>query len=279
MFWWHFIWMATTSIWGIAMGLVVSSFVNDAKTAANIVPMILIPQMILGGALIKYEEMNRNLDFVYSINRWFSEHNKFSSAQDQSKLKVPFICQFMPLRWSYEAMVVAQAKRNPFTMRQEQFTAAIEPILQKPKASRTPRELTRLNQLKQGLSKLSGISGRSANSIDAQLAEMDRILAGSDVKITPLERRAKNLTVDQIYVNQKILDLVSKAEMEQADYRRSNESGNHLLINVFFGTKQLHFKHEFGIFTINAIVLHSSAVILLGVLYLSLRGQLRIRRS
>ena len=279
MFWWHFIWMATTSIWGIAMGLVVSSFVNDAKTAANIVPMILIPQMILGGALIKYEEMNRNLDFVYSINRWFSEHNKFSSAQDQSKLKVPFICQFMPLRWSYEAMVVAQAKRNPFTMRQEQFTAAIEPILQKPKASRTPRELTRLNQLKQGLSKLSGISGRSANSIDAQLAEMDRILAGSDVKITPLERRAKNLTVDQIYVNQKILDLVSKAEMEQADYRRSNESGNHLLINVFFGTKQLHFKHEFGIFSINAIVLHSSAVILLGVLYLSLRGQLRIRRS
>jgi ABC transport system ATP-binding/permease protein len=279
MFWWHFIWMTTTSVWGIAMGLVVSSFVNDAKTAANFVPLILIPQMILGGALIKYEEMNKNLDFAYTINRWFSEHDKSGSAQEQSKLKVPFICQFMPLRWSYEAIVVAQAKLNPFTRRQEQFTARIEPILLKPKASRTPLELARLHQLKQGLSKLSSISGRSPAAIDAQLAEMDRILAGNEVKIAPVERRNKSVTVDQVYVNQKILDLVSKAEIEQADYRRSNESGNHLLINVFFGTRQLYFGQEFSVFFFNACILHGTSLILLGILYLSLRSQLRIRRS
>ena len=34
----------------------------DAKTAANFVPLVLIPQLIFGGALIKYEEMNRDLD-------------------------------------------------------------------------------------------------------------------------------------------------------------------------------------------------------------------------
>ncbi len=279
MFWWHLIWMVTTSFWGIAMGLVVSSLVNDSKTAANIVPMILIPQMILGGALIKYEEMNKNLDFFYSINRWFSEHDKSNSAQEQSKLKVPFICQFMPLRWSYEAMVVAQAKLNPFTLRQEQFTAAIEPILTKPKTNRTPLELTRLTQLKLGLSKLSGISGRSPEAIDAQLADMDRILAGNDVKVVFVDRRSKNLTADQIYVNQKILDLVGKAEMEQADYRRSNDSGDHLLINVFFGTKQLHFNREFSAFVFNALVLNGSALGLLIILYISLRQQLRIRKS
>ena len=56
----------------VTLGLLISSFVADAKTAVNIVPLILIPQIIMGGALIKYEEMNRNLDFVYTIKRWIS---------------------------------------------------------------------------------------------------------------------------------------------------------------------------------------------------------------
>src|SRR5207249_1154413 len=49
-----------TAVGGIAIGLLISSLVADTKTAANIVPLVLIPQIILGGALIKYEEMNRN---------------------------------------------------------------------------------------------------------------------------------------------------------------------------------------------------------------------------
>ena len=36
-----------------------------------------------------------------------------------SKLKVPFVCQFIAMRWSYEELVVAQAKLNPLTRRQE----------------------------------------------------------------------------------------------------------------------------------------------------------------
>jgi hypothetical protein len=50
-----------TAMGGVALGLVISSLVADPKTAANIVPLVLIPQIIMGGALIKYEDMNRNL--------------------------------------------------------------------------------------------------------------------------------------------------------------------------------------------------------------------------
>ena len=271
MFWWHLIWMVTTSFWGIAMGLLVSSLVNDAKTAANIVPMILIPQLILGGALIKYEEMNRNLDFVYSINRWFSTHEKGSPPPERSKLKVPFVCQFMPLRWTYEAIVVAQAKMNPFTLRQERISEAIAPIRNTPPSQRTALEVKRLNQLKDALARLSGISARSPKSIDAQLSEMDRVLGGAEIKLHRSERRENHLTADQVYVNQKILDLVSKAETEQADYRRTGS------INVFFGPKQVWLGREFSVFNVNFLILHSSAIVLLFLLYLSLRGQLRIK--
>jgi hypothetical protein len=66
----HLWWMFLTSLTGVCLGMYVSSLEHDVRTALNIIPLLLIPQIILGGALIKYEEMNRNLDFVYSIRRW-----------------------------------------------------------------------------------------------------------------------------------------------------------------------------------------------------------------
>ena len=64
MFWLDSAIMFLTAMSGVALGLVISSLVADPKTAANIVPLVLIPQIIMGGALIKYEDMNRNLGFV-----------------------------------------------------------------------------------------------------------------------------------------------------------------------------------------------------------------------
>ncbi|MGZ5024989.1 MAG: ATP-binding cassette domain-containing protein, partial [Chthoniobacterales bacterium] len=111
MFWIHLGLMFMTAVGSLALGLVVSSLVSNAKSAANIVPLILIPQILMSGALLKFEDMNRNLGFVYSMTRWFSEHpTDEKSKKMSSKLQVPFVCQFIPMRWSYELMVVGQAK-------------------------------------------------------------------------------------------------------------------------------------------------------------------------
>src|SRR5205814_5315596 len=120
MFWIYLGIVFLTAMGGIALGLVVSSLVSDAKTAANIVPLVLIPQIIMGGALIKYEDMNRNLALVYTFTRWFCEHPSIEQGKKMSsRLQVPFVCQFIAMRWSYEEMVVAQAKLNPVTRRQD----------------------------------------------------------------------------------------------------------------------------------------------------------------
>ena len=114
MFWIDLGIMLMTAMGGVALGLVISSLVADPKTAANIVPLVLIPQIIMGGALIKYEDMNRNLALVYTFSRWFSEHPDTERGKKMnSRLQVPFVCQFIAMRWSYEEMVVAQAKLNP----------------------------------------------------------------------------------------------------------------------------------------------------------------------
>ena len=103
MFWIYFGYAFITAFTGVAFGLLISSLVSDAKTAANFVPLVLIPQIILGGALIKYEEMNRNLDLAYEFNRWFSNHPNSEKEKDESALHVPLLCEFMPMRWSYRS--------------------------------------------------------------------------------------------------------------------------------------------------------------------------------
>src|SRR5437879_12964584 len=74
MFWIYLGIMLMTAMGGVSLGLLISSLVADPKTAANIVPLVLIPQIIMGGALIKYEDMNRNLALLYALSPWFTEH-------------------------------------------------------------------------------------------------------------------------------------------------------------------------------------------------------------
>src|SRR6201989_513264 len=130
MFWIYLGIVFMTAMGGVALGLVVSSIVSDPKTAANIVPLVLIPQIIMGGALIKYEDMNRNLALVYALTHWFKEHpTKEQGKKMDSKLQVPFVCQFVAMRWSYEELVVAQAKLNPLARRQNRVDHEIHRIV------------------------------------------------------------------------------------------------------------------------------------------------------
>jgi len=129
MFWLDLGIMFMTAMSGVALGLLISSLVADPKTAANIVPLVLIPQIIMGGALIKYEDMNRNLALLYSLSHWFIEHPETDKTiKSESKLQVPFVCQFIAMRWSYEEMIVAQAKLNPLTRRQDRANDKIQKL-------------------------------------------------------------------------------------------------------------------------------------------------------
>jgi len=273
MFWIQLGLMFMTAVGSLALGLLVSSLVSDAKTAANIVPLVLIPQILMSGALIKYEDMNRNLSFVYSLTRWFSEHpTKERGKKMDSKLQVPFVCEFIPMRWSYEEMVVAQAKLNPLTSRQERAQRGIDRIVAKHRQMAS--ESKRLDDLKEVLAILSGLEGQSAGQIDHYLKLIDQVLDGKKPFDRALFKDAKGpVTAEQLYVNQKVSDLISNAEMEQNDYRRGNRP------NVFFGADKHYLGIRVGVFFFNTIVLIGSTLCLLGLLHWILRRQLEVRTS
>jgi ABC-type multidrug transport system ATPase subunit len=90
-------WIMLFSISCIAniIGLIISSSFNSAVTIYIIIPLLIIPQMILGGAMFSYDKLN------YMIGGGMTKD-------------VPLIADFMPARWGYEGLVVDTYVNNEY---------------------------------------------------------------------------------------------------------------------------------------------------------------------
>jgi hypothetical protein len=169
-------------------------------------------------------------------------------------------------------MVVAQAKLNPLTRRQEKTQDAIDRLVARKEQS--PEATRRLNELKETLAVLSGLEAKTADELDQYLAIIDEILKGKRQFDRALFKEAVGpVTAEQIYANQKVSDLISNAEMEQSDYRRGGK------LNVFFGQEKRYLGMKVNVFVFNTIVLIASTLALLGILHWILRRQLEVRRT
>lgn len=280
MFWPYFTFTFITAASGTSLGLLISSLVADSKTAANFVPLVLIPQLIFGGALIKYEDMNKDLDAIYSIKRWISTHPEAAPRpRDDDKLTIPVISRFVATHYTYEALVVAQAKLNPLAIRQDRIQEQIDELVNSSQLS--PEQLNRLEDLKDTLTLLSGLEAVSVKEIEKRLRRVDKVIDGGPLDVGGLRRRAPGVTAEQLYTNQKLNDMVTKAEFEQSDYRRTNRP------NVFFSPEKIfHLRWPFSeqvtalsvsVFYMNSFVLLGSSLGQLAILYWVLRRQLRTR--
>lgn len=73
------------------VGLNISSAFNSAKVIYIIVPLLIIPQLLFSGVIVKFDKL----------------HPSLSNAT-----KVPWIGNMMASRWAYEAIAVEQASNN-----------------------------------------------------------------------------------------------------------------------------------------------------------------------
>lgn len=89
-------WMAlfTTAFCANMIGLNISASFNSAITIYIIIPLLIIPMMVLSGAMFSFDKLNRKIGSVE---------------------KVPVIAEMMPTRWTYEALMVSQFKDNRYS--------------------------------------------------------------------------------------------------------------------------------------------------------------------
>jgi len=111
LFWQYFVTLTSISMAGIAIGLFISAIPRlTAKAAQNAIPLLLVPQIIFGGYLVEFKDMNKVLAFDKSA-------------------PIPEICQIMPSRWGYEALAVLQDRKNSYQTGFEKFNSDIENII------------------------------------------------------------------------------------------------------------------------------------------------------
>lgn len=89
----HWLILFSTACFGNLLGLNISAGMRSAISIYILIPLLLVPQLILGGAMIQFDDL----------------HKTFSR-----KVYVPLIGDIMATRWAYEAISVEQFRSNRF---------------------------------------------------------------------------------------------------------------------------------------------------------------------
>ncbi len=93
MFFIHWGILFTSSCFANLLGLNISSAFNSAVTIYILIPILLIPQLILSGVVVKFDKLNPIIG---------------------NTATVPLVGDLMASRWAFEASMVAQYKDNSF---------------------------------------------------------------------------------------------------------------------------------------------------------------------
>jgi hypothetical protein len=83
----------STACFGNMLGLNISAGMRTAVSIYILIPLILVPMLLLGGAMIKFDDLHKSIS---------------------KKIYVPLVGDLMVTRWAYEALCVEQFKSNKF---------------------------------------------------------------------------------------------------------------------------------------------------------------------
>lgn len=219
----HWGWMSVTALCGTAMAMVVSALVTTERAALSSVPLLLVPQILLAGALVSFDEMNRGM---------------FEGADEgRAAGAEPIPARIMPLRYAYEGMMVSQATENPFEKNRRKLQARIDPLKERndrrlggdESQGLTPDESERLKILTTALTRLMAAEAqdyRKARELAHDITwagrkgTMDELLA---IKPYPDDESVKTRPLHEFFVNSRTDLLVGKADLDRIDWRQANK--------------------------------------------------------
>jgi ABC-type multidrug transport system ATPase subunit/ABC-type multidrug transport system permease subunit len=101
------IFLLLSGITGYGLGLLFSSLIKDRSAIINILPLVIIPQIMFSGAVIQFDKMN-------------------SSLKLNHQSEIPEFCQLIQSRWLYEGWVIASARKNLLERHKDHFQKAMK---------------------------------------------------------------------------------------------------------------------------------------------------------
>jgi len=198
----HLFWMTLTGCCGTAIALLISVIAKSERTALGAIPLILVPQILLAGALIPFSEMNRGL---------------FHDGSDgRGRGAEPAPSTIIPLRYAYEGAIVSQATQNAFEQTRRPLQSKITNL----------QDSKKDELLREKRDKVSVLYAASAADIDQArniladpMAERERLMSADF-----LESGEEQKPLSYFYVNQRVNGLVELAETRRVDARHPSRS-------------------------------------------------------
>ncbi len=180
--WWSILWI--TSFLANLTGLILSQSMNSVVAIYITIPLLLIPQILLCGLVIKFDDLN-------------------TSASKENK--VPLIGDIIPSRWAFETLMVEQFADNAYN--QAYFPIEREKYLAQYYENIHSKEVRRLAEQLEGkddpdkrltVENELAVLGRAARI--APRSEGESFLSYLDKVDSALHERARNFTayLDQI---------------------------------------------------------------------------------
>ena len=216
----HWLWMTVTALCGTAMALVISSIVSTERAALSAVPLLLVPQLLLAGALVSFDEMNRGM---------FQ-----GAAKGRAQGIEPIPARIMPLRYAYEGMMLSQATENLFEKERRKIQKEIDPLKEIVERRNdgdlsqelTPEQNDRLKTLTTSLLRLMASEATDAQEAKSLIwkisnagrkKSMEQLL---EIPPYPEEEDPDLKATSDFFVNTRTDLLVSKSDNERIDHRQ-----------------------------------------------------------
>ena len=222
--WWSILW--ATSFLANLTGLILSQSMNSVVAIYITIPLLLIPQILLCGLVIKFDDLNTRA----------SKENK-----------VPLIGEMIPSRWAFEALMVEQFADN--TYNQAYFPIEREKYLAQYYENIHSKEVRRLAEQLEGkddpdkrltVENELAVLGRAARI--APRAKGETYLSYLDKVDKALHERAHNFTayLDQVQDE----DIRDKGAEWITDQKKKHH--NSAIEDLVMGTGGRSFYKEYG---------------------------------
>jgi len=219
-------WLAlfATAFCANMIGLNISSALDSAIAIYIVIPILMIPMMILSGAMFPFDKLNRSL-----------------ARAD----RVPFIAEIMPTRWTYEALMVRQFKGNEYGRRVYPLKQQIS-IADFNTIYRIPRMTEALENIRKELRETGTVT--SGNS-ELRLLRNETILLGNagiagpfsgTDSLTPQlfnDQLAERVSLWLVKTDTEYRRLSNLADMSLDNYVSSNKMALDLLYNSYHNDK------------------------------------------
>ncbi len=232
----------SASCFANVLGLNISASFNSAVTIYIIIPILLIPQILLSGVVVQFDQLNPAFG---------------------SKSRVPMIGDLMISRWAYEALTVNQFKNNKFEklfydVDKEMALAdyntiyyipRLESMLEYAFANRKKNDAETIKNIENNLSVLK-------NEIEIQLEEfgVDKFQYLNSLTMDKLDsisfKTVKEFlnTIKRIHLNRnrkaqrvkenKIKEMTSSPKKAAAYYKLKRENTNDQVTSLVFDNKE-----------------------------------------